>query len=108
VVDACVLMVSVDVTAPMPEMAAGWEAEQVGASDVPDGLAVIAHASATLPVKPPLGVTVIVELVDAPCAIGGVAVVLNEKLGGGAGAVTVKAAIVVSTVLPAVPVTIAV
>ena len=58
--------------------------------------------------KPPLGATVMVELVDSPCITGAGELALKEKLGMGAAAVTVNATVVVSTVLPAVPVTVAV
>lgn len=60
------MIASVEVTAPVPEIAAGWEAEHVGESVAPDGPAVIAQVNATLPVNPPLGVSVMVEVVDPP------------------------------------------
>jgi hypothetical protein len=82
VVAACVLSVSVEVTAPVPEIAAGCVTEQVGESVAPDGPEAIAHVSATVPVKPPLGVTVMVELVDAPCATDAVALALNANVPG--------------------------
>ena len=59
-------MVAVAVTAPDPVIAVGWLTVQVGASVVPEVVEETAHASATLPVKPLLGVTVTVEVVDAP------------------------------------------
>jgi hypothetical protein len=74
------LIASVEVTAPVPEIATGWATEHVGESAALDGPAEIAQVSATLPVNPPLGVTVMVELVDPPCAMGAVAVELNENV----------------------------
>jgi hypothetical protein len=59
-------MVSVAVTAAVPEMAAGMVAEQRGRSTAPDVLGATVHVSATLPVKPPLGVIVTVEVVGLP------------------------------------------
>jgi hypothetical protein len=55
---AVVLTVSVAVTAPVPEIAVGAVAEQVGGSTADAGLAVTAQVSAKVPVKPPFGVTV--------------------------------------------------
>lgn len=63
------MIVSFDVTEPVPEIDAGWAAEQVGVSDAPDGPAEIAHVSATLPVNPPLGAIVMVELVEPPARL---------------------------------------
>ena len=77
-----VLMVRVDFTGPVPEIAAGWATEQVGASMAPAGLDVTAHASATLPVKPPLGVTVKVEVVEAPLAMSAAGGALNVNVPG--------------------------
>ena len=76
---ACVLMVSVDVTAPVPEITAGMLAEQVGASIAPGTPATTAQVSATVPVKPPLGVIVSVEVAELPwtTAVVGVAVIEN-------------------------------
>ena len=59
---AVVLTVSVAVTAPVPEIAVGAVAEQVGASTASAGLAVTAQVSVTVPVNPPVGVTVMVEV----------------------------------------------
>jgi hypothetical protein len=59
-------MVSVDVTPAVPEMAAGWVTVQEGTLIAPDVLGATAHVSATLPVKPPLGVIVTVEVVEPP------------------------------------------
>jgi hypothetical protein len=100
-----VLMVSVAVTAAVPEMAAGAVTEHVGGSSAPTGLEVTAHVIATVPVKPPLGVIVMVELAVAPgdaMVIGGP---LSVKAGGTA---TVIATIVVSATPAELPVTVAV
>jgi hypothetical protein len=89
-------------------MAAGWVIEQVGGSTEPDGLAVTAHVSATLPVKPPLGVTVMVEvpLVPADAMLTGVP--LSVTVVATIGAATVIATLVDSAMLPELPVTVAV
>ena len=57
-------MVSVAVTADVPVMLTGLVEPKLsgGGSWAPDGLDVIAAVSVTLPVKPPPGVTVIVEV----------------------------------------------
>jgi hypothetical protein len=57
-------MVSVAVPAVVPVILTGVVEPKlsVGRYWAPDGLEVIAAVSATLPVKPPLGVTVIVEV----------------------------------------------
>jgi len=99
-------MVSVEVTAPVPEIAAGCVAEQVGILVAPVGLAVTAHVSATVPVNPPLGVTVIVEVALVPGDGTLTAVPLNVKLGVATGALTVTATFVVSVTLPDTPVTV--
>src|ERR1700733_1349650 len=57
-----VLTVSVAVTAAVPEIAAGAVTEQVGISTAPAGLPVTAQVRATVPVKPPLGVIVTVDV----------------------------------------------
>ena len=44
----------------------GWLAEQVGGSTAPDGLEVIAQVIATVPVNPPAGVMVMVEVPVSP------------------------------------------
>jgi hypothetical protein len=59
-------MVRVDVTAAVPEMAGGALTEQVGISVVPEVPAVTAQVRTTVPVKPPLGVIVRVEVVELP------------------------------------------
>jgi hypothetical protein len=84
-------MVRVAVPAVVPVMLTGVvEAKlKVGRYTAPVGLEVMAAVSATLPVKPPLGVTVIVEvlLVDAPRATD-TAVPLMVRPGTGAVVVT--------------------
>jgi hypothetical protein len=105
---AVVLIVTVEVTGLLPEIAAGCVAEQVGGSTAPVGLEVTAHASDTLPVNPPVGVTVMVEVAFVPGDPIITGVLLSVKLGGVVGTFTVNATVVVCTVLPAVPVTVAV
>jgi hypothetical protein len=62
--DAVVLMVSVAVPAVAPVILTGLVEPKlnVGGYWAPDGLEVIAAVSATFPVKPPAGVTVIVDV----------------------------------------------
>jgi len=85
-------MVSVAVPAPVPIFTGLVEPKlNVGRSWAPDGLDVIAAVSVTLPVKPPLGVTVIVEVlpVVAP-GLTDTVVPATVKVGGAA-TVTVTA-----------------
>jgi hypothetical protein len=67
VVVAWVVKVSAAVTDAVPEMGAGWDTAQVGAPVAPAGLEVTAQARLTLPVKPPLGATVMVDVAAPPC-----------------------------------------
>ena len=76
-----VLMVSEAVTGVVPEMAEGWLMEQVGISIAAAGLSVSAQVRATVPVNPPLGVTVIVDVAVAPDAEILIALPLSEKEG---------------------------
>ena len=73
------MTVSTDVTAADPVIEAGWLTEQVGASTPPAGPAPIAHATATPPVNPPLGVMVSVDVVEAPGAIADAGEAVNEN-----------------------------
>jgi hypothetical protein len=97
---AVVLTVSVAVTAAVPVMAGGAAAEQVGRSTAVAG-PVTVQESATEPVKPPLGMIVIVEVPLTPGVAMLTVVLVSAKLGagagagGGAGAVTVTATIAV-------------
>jgi hypothetical protein len=84
-------MVKVAVPAEAPAMFAGLVDPKlkVGASWAPAGLEVMAAVSATLPVKPPLGVTVMVEvfpLVAPGTKVTVVPPIVNE---GGLGGATV-------------------
>jgi len=79
--------------------------EQVGLSFAPLGADVIAHRRFTWPVKPPAGVTVIVELPFAPRFEMETCVPDRAKLAGTVEAFTVKATFVDATVDPAVAVT---
>ena len=76
-------MVRVEVTAAAPEMAAGWETVHVGGSIAPAGLEVTAQATDTMPVKPPLGVIVTVEVALAPADATLAEVPLSVKRAGG-------------------------
>jgi hypothetical protein len=80
----------------------------VGRFTAPLGLAVSAAVNATLPVKPPLGVTVIVEVfpVVAPRVTVIAPPLLKAKLGGGTNAVTVTPTTVVCVIAPETPVTV--
>lgn len=79
-------MVSVAVLAAVPLMLTGVVVPKlkVGKYSAPDGLFVIAAVSATFPVKPPLGVMVIVDVL--PLVAPGAEIVTDEpltvKLGG--------------------------
>ena len=100
-----VLTVSVELAAALPvTFAAG--AEQVGVSVAPAGLVVTAQVKLTEPVKPPEGVTVRVLVPEEP----GLAMVMfplfeSEKLAG-TGVLTMRLSVVVSVLLPDVPVTV--
>jgi hypothetical protein len=103
-----VLIVSVDVTDSVPEMAGGAVAEQVGASTAPDGPAVTAQVSATLPVNPPLGVNVMVEvplLLGDKMLTGGP---LSVKVEANVVPVTLSGTLIDSATPPELPVTVAV
>ena len=100
--------VSVAVTAVVPVTAGGVVTEQVGASVAPVGVPVTAHVSATAPVKPPLGVTVIVEVAGVPGVTFVRATPLSAKLGTGAKPVTVTETLVPCEMLPDVPLTLTV
>jgi hypothetical protein len=104
---AVVLTVSVAVTA-VPAMAAGAVAEQVGASTESDGLAVTAHVSVTMPVNPPLGVMVMIEVPVAPGDAMLIGPLLIVKVVASTGATTVIATLIDSAKVPELPVTVAV
>ena len=61
-----VLIVSVAVAGPVPVIATDGVARHVGAATALPEFEVTAQVNATLPVKPPLGVTVIVEVAELP------------------------------------------
>ena len=89
-----VFTVSVAVTAVVPVIAGGVVTRQVGTSVAPAGVLVTAQPSATAPVKPPLGVTVIVEVAGVPGVTFVMATPLSAKLGTGAVPVTVTETLV--------------
>jgi hypothetical protein len=98
-------MVSVDVTGAVVEIAAGWEAVHVGGSVAPAGLEVTAQVTATVPVKPPLGVIVTVEVALIPADVTVAVVPLSVKTAGDA---IVRETVVVSETPPELPVTVTV
>lgn len=100
-----VLIVIVEVTALDPEMTAGCAAVHVGGSVAPAGLEVTAQVNVTVPVKPPLGVIVIVEAALPPADATVAAVPLSVKTDG---RTIVRETVVVSETPPAVPVTVSV
>ena len=108
VVSAVLFTVRVAVTAVVPVIVGGVVTRQVGISVAPAGLLVTAHASATALVKPPLGVTVIVDVAGVPGVIFDIATPLSAKFGTGAGPVTVTETLVPSVMLPDVPLTLTV
>jgi hypothetical protein len=111
---AVVLTVSVAVTAAVPVMTGRAATEQVGRSTAVAG-PVTVQESATEPVKPPLGMIVIVEAPLTPGAAMLTAVLVSAKLGAeggagagggggaGAGAVTVTATIAVLVLAMSTP-----
>lgn len=70
-------MVSLEVTAWVPKMAAGWETEHVGGLTAPAGLLVTAQERDTVPVNPPAGVIVMVEVADPPAGKAGTELPVN-------------------------------
>ena len=100
------LTVSAAVTDPLPAIAPGCAAEQVAGLDAPAG-PVTAQVSATLPRKPPLGATVIVDVPFVP-AVKLTGVHVSVKLGVTVGLETSTGTVVVSTRLVEVPVTVTV
>jgi hypothetical protein len=111
VVAAVVVTVKVPVPAEASVMLTGVVAPKlkVGRSVAPAGLVAIAAVRATLPVRPPLGVTVIVAVlpVVAPGELMVMAPLLvNAKVGGGTNAVTVTPTAVVCVIAPEIPVTV--
>ena len=85
-VPGCVLTVSVAVAGVVPEIAAGAVTEQAGISAAPTGLPVTAQVRATVPVKPPVGVIVTVDVPVVPGDEIPMAVPARVKPGAGAGA----------------------
>ena len=100
---AVVLMVSVAVTAAGPVIAGGAVTEHVGASAPPVGPPVTAQLRATLPVKPPLGLIVTVEVLFGPGAEMVIPALVRVKPGGAAGTLagTLTVKLVVALGLPA-------
>ena len=82
---AVVLIVSVAVTAAGPVIAGGAVTEHVGASAPPVGPPVTAQLKATLPVKPPLGLIITVEVLFGPGAEMVIPALVSVKPGGTAG-----------------------
>jgi hypothetical protein len=74
--------------------------EQVGSSLAPEGADVIVHFRLTWPVKFPVGVTVTVELLDAPRLAIETSVPESVKPAGVVGSVTVTTTLVVAAVFP--------
>jgi len=91
---AVVLTVSIADTAVVPVMAGGAATEQVGGSTAVAG-PVTVQESATEPVKPPLGLIVIVEVPLTPGVAMLTVVLVSAKLGAGAVAVTATIAVMV-------------
>lgn len=110
VVAAVLDTVSVPVPAVTPVMLTGDVVPKlkVGRSVAPVGLVAIDAAKATLPVKPPLGVTVIVAVlpVVAPGELMVMAPLLVNAKVGGMLAVTVTFTVVVCVIAPDMPVTV--
>lgn len=77
-----VVIVRVAATAAAPTMAGGVGTEHAGASIAPMGLPTTAQLRVTLPVKPPLGLMVMVDVTLVPGDAMVIAVPLNVKPGG--------------------------
>jgi len=91
VVDAAVVFtVSVAVTAAAPTIAGGLVTEHVGASAPSIGPPATAQLRATMPVKPPPGVIVMVDVALGPGDAMVTAELLIVKPGGGAATLTAK------------------
>jgi uncharacterized alkaline shock family protein YloU len=101
-----VLTVSAAVTDALPAIAAGCAAEQVGGLDAAAG-PVTAQVSVTIPRKPPVGATVIVDVPFVP-AVTLTDVPLSVKFGVTVGLETNIGTVVVCVTLPEVPVTVTV
>ena len=102
------MIVSCAVAGWVPVMAVGWVMEHVGASTAPDGPPFTAHESCTVPVNPPLGVTVTTEVPFTPGDAMLIGAPLNANRGVTVGPVTVAATFTVAVVVPDVPVTVVV
>ena len=101
---AVVATVNVDVTAAvLVTFADAGASEQVGKLTAPVG-PVTAQVNATLPVNPPLGVVVIVEVVELPTVVVASVVPVKAKLSVVA-AFTTSGSVTDSVVAPVVPVT---
>jgi hypothetical protein len=99
---AVVLTVSVADTVVVPVMAGGAATEHVGGS-IAVAAPVTVQESATGPVKPPLGLIVIVEVPLTPGVAMLTVVLVSAKLGAGAGTVTVTATIAVLVLARTIP-----
>lgn len=105
---AVVLTVRVEETAavvPAAMLAVVGESEHVGKSVAPDGLVVSAQVRATSPVKPPVGVIVIVDVPDPPCVPTVIAVGEFSVKPATGTAVTVRPKLNICEMLPDTPVT---
>jgi hypothetical protein len=103
-----VLTMSAAATADVLLINSGVATEQLGALTAPDGLLVRAQLSATLPVKPPVGVIVIVEAPLAPGDAIVTPVLLSAKPGAATGGGTVTVKLVVSLIRAETPVNVTV
>ena len=97
-----VLTVSVAVTVAPPVVAGGAVTEHVGASAAPVGPPETAQLRATLPVKPPVGVIVMIDVSLGPGDAMVTAVLLSVKPGRAAGTLagTLTVKLVVALRLP--------
>jgi len=105
---AVLFTVSVAMTAVVPVMDGGVVTEQVGSSVAPVGVAVTAQLSATAPINPPLGVTVIVDVTGVPGVTFVIATPLSAKLGVAVTLFTVTETLVPCVMAPDVPFTLTV
>lgn len=101
--------VKVVVTALAPAMDGGWLTEQAGGSTALNGVVAMVQDKATDPVKPPLGVMVMVEVPLDPADAMSTGVPLRENWPNPdpvPGATIVMATVVEALMVPEVPVTV--
>jgi hypothetical protein len=82
---AIVLIVSVALTGCVPEMDADGSMEHVGKLVAPEGPPATAHANVMVPVNPPLGVIVMMDVEELPALIADIGLPVIAKVGSASG-----------------------